>query len=69
MKRSYSEPANELQYQETEPANELQYQEMLRTASQMQKNLDALLKQCKQHSDQMPKHSTIILLKKRLQKM
>ena len=55
MKRSYSEPANELQNQETEPANELQFQEMLRTVSQMQKKMDALLKQCKQHSDQMPK--------------
>jgi len=55
MKRSYSEPANELQNQETEPANELQFQEMLRNVSQMQKKLDALLKQRKQHSDQMPK--------------
>lgn len=60
MKRSYSskettEPANELQNQETEPANELEYQELLRNVSQMQKKLDALLKQRKQHSDQMPK--------------
>ena len=38
----------------SQPANELEYQEMLRTAMQMQKTVDSMLKQCKQHSDQMP---------------
>jgi len=63
MKRSYSQmnsskettQENNSIMEKSEPANELEYQELLRTASQMQKNLNALLKQCKQHSDQMPK--------------
>lgn len=63
MKRSYSQlnsskettQENNSIMEKSEPANESEYQELLRTASQMQKNLDALLKQCKQHSDQMSK--------------
>jgi hypothetical protein len=55
MKRSYSSKETTEENQKSEPANELDYQEMLRTAAQMQKNLDKLLKQCKQRSDQMPK--------------
>jgi hypothetical protein len=63
MKRDYSQ-LNSLKettqenysiMKESEQANELEYHELLRNVAQMQKNLDALLKQCKQHSDQMPK--------------
>jgi hypothetical protein len=63
MKRGYSQlnsskektQENYSIMEKSELANELEYQEMLRTASQMQKSLDTLLKQCKQYSDQMPK--------------
>jgi hypothetical protein len=63
MKRGYSQlnssketTQENYSIEKSEPANDkLDYQELLRNAAQTQKNLEALLKQCKQHSDQMPK--------------
>ena len=62
MKRGYSQlnslmETTQLNYSLMDtpllPVNELEHQSMLRTALQMQKTADLIIKQCKQQSDQM----------------